>query len=132
MSLANLILQSDDLPRKPFPCPEWPEADKKLFVRGLTGDERLEWEQCFVDPSKRTIVIPSNDPQALVAGKALVDEWGGRVFSDEQIAMLGAKNTAVLNRAYDASLRLSSIRKSESEVAEDRKNSVATTGAGSC
>jgi len=128
MGLADLILQAEDLPRQSFPCPEWPVADGKLFVRGLTGLERVEWEQIFADPLKRTVVVVGNDPRALTAGKAIVDEFGGRVFADEQIELLSQKNAAVLERAYDAILRLSGIRASAKDVGDERKNSEKTPG----
>ena len=129
--LATVILETDDLPRVPFPCEEWPKANGKIFVRGLTGAERLEWEQCFADPLKRTVVLVCDDPRAVVAGRAIVCEFGGRVFTDEQIQALSGKNGAVLDRAYDAILRLSGIRATAKEIEAERKNSKETTGDGS-
>jgi hypothetical protein len=131
MSLAKIVLQTEDLPKVPFPCPEWPAADGKLFLRVLAGMERMEWEECFVAPEKRTLPLPTADPRALAVGRAMVDEHGGQVFNDEEIALLSRKNAAVLDRAYDAVLRLSGIRKSAKQAEDDRKNSAKTPGGGS-
>ena len=129
--LGQAILDEDDLTPESFDCPEWPKVNGNVFVRGLSGEERFEWEQCFVDPLKRTVALVCSDPRSLVVGKAMVDTFGGRAFSDEQIQSLGKKNGAVLDRAYDKILRLSGIRATAKEVEAERKNSVKTTGDGS-
>jgi hypothetical protein len=129
--LAEIILAADDLPREPFPCPEWPAADGKLFVRVLTGTERLVWERAVSDFVKGTVIVAGNNPRALLAGKALVDEFGARVFNDEQAVALSEKSSAVLERAYDACLRISGIRETAAEVEAARKNSAKTPGAAS-
>jgi len=126
MSLADLILKTDDLPREPAPTPEWPEADGKLFVRVLTGQERRDLE-LFFRPDENG--QPKNgDPRAFTVGKGVVDQYGSRVFTDEHIATLAQKNSIVLDRLYDAIARISGIRADAAAIEGERKNSATTPG----
>ena len=124
MSLAEMILKADDLPKVPVETPEWSEVDGKLHGRVLTGTERRQLEKLFTQSEEQ----PDQDPRAYVCGKAIVDEFGGRVFTDEQITALSGKSSVVLDRAYDAIMRISKIRESKEEVETARKNSSTTDG----
>jgi hypothetical protein len=123
MSLADLILKASDLPKEHIETPEWPEADGKLFGRVLTGMERRELEKLFTAAEDQ----PDRDPRAFVCGKAIVDEFGGRIFSDEQITALSGKSSVVLDRCYDVIMRISRIRETKEEAKLEKKDLPATT-----
>jgi len=134
MSLAELILSADDLPREPLPTPEWPAADGKLFIRALTGQERRDLELLFrqnADAEESPNNQEKLDPRAFVAAKAFCDENGQRVFQDNQIKALAGKNSIPLDRAYDKCVRLSGIRLTAEEAEQEKKTSEKTTSSGS-
>jgi len=128
LKLSDIILNTNDLPCFPFPTPEWPEADGKVFIRALNGEEQFAWEQTFVPSEKRILVPPCDNYLALVAGYAMVDGTGERIFSDEQIRLLKEKNSNLLARAYDAIMRLSKIRYTKEEFEDAKKNCEKTIG----
>jgi hypothetical protein len=97
MSLRSKILEVDDLKREPFPCPEWPEADGQLFVRGLTAEESVKLNE------------HTDDLMPWVASCVVLDEDGERVFEDGDVADLATKSPAVLNRITSATYRLSKL-----------------------
>ena len=131
MSLSDLILQSDDLPRVAIPTPEWPAADGKLFCRPLTGSERRYLERLFRRSEAEDMVQEPVDPRAYVCAKAICTGDGDRVFSDDQISAVAEKNSIVLDRAYDVIMRISGIRASTAEQEDARKNSEPTPGSDS-
>lgn len=115
MSLRDEILGANDLGRGPFPCPEWPGADGKLFAQEMTAADRvslfLEWTKCkqgeqYEDPLE----------QARVAVRTLVDADGNRVFSDADAVKVGAKSAAVVRRAYKIGCELSGLGKEAAEA----------------
>ncbi len=128
--LKALIQQQDDLPREPFPTPEWPELDGQLFVRGMTADEGDEHEIFMANHSDLDGKIQPGTPylSARIGVKGLVDVDGDRLFTDspEDIAILSGKANILLNRLYFKVRKLSGIGKAAAEALE--KNSERTPG----
>lgn len=112
-ALADKILAADDLPREEVETPEWASfGAPTLFVRGLTARERDEYERgLLVRLADGTRVLDPN-PKNIRAGfvaRVVVDADGERVFSDQQIAELGGKNAAVVDRLWLVGRRLSGM-----------------------
>ncbi len=97
------ILGADDLPTEEVPVPEWGGT---VLVRGLTGTERDRFEFSMAaskgDPLK-------SDVRGQIVGRCLVDEDGKRLFTDKELAKLGAKSGAALDRCLDVVRRLSGM-----------------------
>ena len=127
MNFAEQILSASDLIPEPVGAiPEWQIAEGVLFQRGMTGQERREWELLFVrdEAGER----PDGDPRAAAVAKTLCDASGRRVFSNEQIPALAAKSAAVLEQLYDNAARLSGISTPKGGEETARKNSGPTDG----
>lgn len=130
MGLAERILAAIDLPATDVGAiPEWGIKAGELFQRGMTGQERRDFERLFV--RDETGERPKDDPRAAAVGRTLVDAGGNRVFSDEQLAALAKKSAKILDRLYDQAMQLSGIRATAAEAEADRKNSETTRGSDS-
>lgn len=119
--LKELIQRQDDLPREPFPTPEWPELDGELYVRGMTGVEGDEHEIFMANHAVDGKIKPGTPHVSATLGvKGLVDQNGERVFtnSPEDIAILGGKAKSLLDRLFFKIQELSGIGKAAAEALE--------------
>ena len=66
--------------------------------------------------------------RAAYVGLALVDEHGQRLFTDEELPMLGTKFAGAVDRVFEVVSRINRI--SQADIEELEKNSVAVTGDG--
>ncbi len=114
------ILAAVDLKIEAVEVPEW---DSTVYVRNLTGRARDKFEASryrLKDKSKEVEVIHDNTRAQLLA-LTLCDEDGKLLFTDADVAALGEKNAAVLDRLFDVARRLSGMRPEDTE--DRRKNS---------
>lgn len=122
------ILAFKDQQFEEVECPEWGGV---VRLCSLTGAERDAFEDAILtqpDKSGQRRVITANIRARLVALTA-VDAQGQRLFTDADVAALGAKNAAALDRLFAASQRLSGL--SKGDVEELAKNSEAARSGGS-
>lgn len=116
----DAILNADDVTTELVPVPEW---GGDVLVKGLSGTERDEYEaSCTQIRGKSQVPVFTNIRAKLVA-RAIVDENGERVFTPQDVAALGKKNGAVLDRLFDVAAKLSGL--SDDDVEELAKNSEA-------
>lgn len=101
------ILQVVDITYTTVDVPEWGGV---VRVRGLTGRERDAYEASavMVRQDGTRIVNPKNLRAKMVV-MSVVDDAGKRLFSDEDIALLGAKSAAALERVFDTARHLSGM-----------------------
>ena len=114
MSLTrDQILAACDVPVEEVECPEWGGS---VFVKVMSGTARDHWE-----------MLQSGDkwgnPRARLCAMTVCDAEGQNLFTLADIAALGAKSSAVLDRLFDVALRLNRLRKQDIEELE--KNSEA-------
>lgn len=111
---AEAILAADDKLFEDVPCPEWKGV---VRIRGLTGRERDDYEISLasIGPGGTVKQRLSGAREKLVA-KTAIDAKGHRLFSDEQAALLGQKSGLVLDRLFDAALRMSGMRNADVEL----------------
>lgn len=111
-ALRDAILAADDLPRERIDTPEWePFGAPFVFVQGLSGEEREQWERSL------TIVIdgervPNRNVKhvrARFAVRVTVDENGERIFEDTDIEALDKKSAAALQRIFQEGRRISGM-----------------------
>ena len=114
--LRDLVLKSDDLPRRPVPTPEWPQADGRVFARALSGDERDKWEVFMANHSEpvedgdvRRLRPGTKHIRATLIVMGACDENGDAIFSENDVIAIGMKNAAPLDRLYDAIRELSGM-----------------------
>lgn len=87
------ILSANDMAREEVYVPEWGGS---VYVRRLTGDERDVFEFKMLGENKT-----GKGLRAAYVGLALVDETGKRLFSDEELPMLGTKFAGALDRVFE-------------------------------
>lgn len=124
------ILQADDLPRELVPVPEW---GGEVWVRTLTGTERDTFESETLLFRPRGESAPNLDAlhqtRARLCARAVCDERGRRLFSDDDVAALGQKSAAALDRVFEVAARLNRI--SARDLEELEKNSATARGGAS-
>ena len=107
------ILQANDLVTETVEVPEWGGS---VFVKSLTGVERDQFEAAIVELKGRDTKINMRNARARLVALSVVDEEGKKVFSPNDISLLGAKSAAALQRVFHVAMRLSGT--SEEDVRE--------------
>src|SRR5262245_59600915 len=112
----ELILQADDLPRERVDVEEW---GGHVFVRTLTGAERdaFENETVLFRPKGQSApnMDAMNRTRARLCARAMCDEEGRRIFTDQDVEALARKSAAALDRVYEVAARLSKIGQKDVE-----------------
>lgn len=120
-SLRDRILGSADLgERRAVRVPEW-DADGEpctVYVRMLTVRERDVWEARMTDSRA------AGDSEEMIRNYrtrlsmlCVVDESGDRIFLDDDLDALGAKNWRALERIAVVALELNALRGDAMETA---------------
>lgn len=101
------ILKATVTPRETVAVPE---LGGDVLVRGMTGVERdaFEWS-CFEGRGKKRDFNMKN-MRARLVGFCCIDEKGSRLFTDEDIAVLGDVRADVIDRLFGVAQRLSGMR----------------------
>lgn len=118
---AHDIEAVDDKVIEPVEVPEWGGA---VGIRGLTADERDEWEEsCHREVRdgkgqvKRREFIAKGVRAKLIA-RCAVDADGNQLFGRNDakaIKLLGRKSAAAVNRLWDVAARLSGVTEADVE-----------------
>ena len=113
MSLTReQILQADDIQTEKVNAPEW---GGEFWVRGLSGIEKDEFEESIIELKEGKKVVTMKLMRAKLAAKTICDENKKRLFSDDDIELLGKKSSAVLSLVFDIAQRLSGLVKGDVE-----------------
>lgn len=120
MNLRLQALQADDRPKFPVAIPEWGFS---AFVQTLTAADYDDYEAWAFKKDDGA------NYRAKLVCRALVDEQGQRVFTDEDATAVGHKSAYVVGRLFD--LVALHNRTSVADLEELRKNSKAGPSAGS-
>lgn len=114
----DAILAVEDVQFEDVEVPEW---GGKVRVKSLTGKERDALEASTIEGKGKNARINLNNLRAKLVARATVDEDGTPIFTDVDVAALGAKSAAALTRVYGVAQRLSGI--TQEDVDELTKNS---------
>lgn len=112
MLTAEQIKAVQDIKVEKVHVPEWapPDTDPKeafVFVRGLAGVERDEYEQSLMELKKKGAKLNMANMRAKLVAKACVHEDGvTRLFDDAAVVWLGKKSAAPLDRIYGVAQKL--------------------------
>ena len=120
MSLLSktAILAAQDLQTEDVEVPEWGGA---VRVRSFTGRERDAFEASMVRGEGRDRKVDLTNMRARLVGLTVIDETGQRLFTDEEVDLLGAKSGAALDRVFAVAQKLNGL--SGTDVEELAKNS---------
>ena len=111
------ILEAQDIQTEIVEAPEWGGSVK---VQGFTGTERDAFEDEVVETKGKKISVNMRNIRAKLVAKSLVNGNGQRIFNDADIAALGKKSAAPLDRIFAVAQRLSGI--SSKDIEELAKN----------
>lgn len=114
MLTRDEMLRAEDLQAELVKVPEW---GGEVKVRGLTATERDVFDQSIVSEDERDLT----NIRARLTILCVVDDDGGRVFTNEDAALLGEKSGAAVDRLFEAAQRLSGMR--NRDIEELAKNS---------
>ena len=118
MLTREQILQSDDLPRETVQVPEW---GGEVQVRTMTGTDRDAFEASMVRGEGKDRKVDLTNMRARLVGLTVIDEGGLRLFTDDEVDLLGAKSGAALDRVFAIAQKLNGL--SGADVEELTKNS---------
>lgn len=107
MLTKEQILNCDDLKLERVEVPEW---GGDVFVRTLSGKERDQIDS-FIVESKKDSSYPGF--RALLCAFSICDENGTSLFTRADLEALEQKNAVVLQRIFDAALRLNGMSAEE-------------------
>ena len=107
------ILAAKDRPTETVSVPEW---GGEVIVTGMTGSQRDSLEASVIDRNGRKVKIDLKDLRAKVVARTMVGEDGKPLFDESDIAELGKKSAAALQRVYEVGQRLSGM--SDTDVEE--------------
>jgi len=105
MLTRKAILEVSDLQIVSVDVPEWGGA---VYVRGLRGRERDQYEESLLD-ERRAKGVSYDNARAKLLVRCIVDEHGERLFRDDDADALGAKSAVVLDRLFAIASRLSGL-----------------------
>jgi hypothetical protein len=135
------ILNADDILLEKQIIPEWPKdgAPGELYLKGLSGLEREQWERETIGYQEYTArdgnirqktVVKRDLFRAKLLHLVIVDEEGTRMFESHQdLVGLSGKSARVLERLFDRAMEMNGLTRKEVEELE--KNSEETTGVNS-
>ena len=111
------ILKAQDLQTQTVEVPEWGGSVK---VQGMTGTDRDAFEADIVQKKGKDFSVNMRNIRAKLVAVSLVNGDGKRIFTDKDIAALGKKSAAALDRIFSIAQELSGI--STEDVEELAKN----------
>lgn len=119
-SVRERILALADRVREPVDVPEWAEAvgDAKLYIAAMSAADRDVWEAELVEKKMRGARALLHGFRAALVARCLVDENWQRIFTDDDVAALGAKSDKPLDRLFDVATRVNAIRPEDAEAVE--------------
>ena len=92
-----------------------------MRVRSFTGRERDAFEASMVRGDGRDRKVDLTNMRARLVGLTVIDETGQRLFTDDEVDLLGAKSGAALDRVFAVAQKLNGL--SGADVEELSKNS---------
>lgn len=122
------ILEAQDLQTEVVEVPEWGGSVK---VQGMTGRERDAFEAEILEQRGKKFSVNLLNVRAKLVAVSLVNGDGSRIFADRDIAALGKKSAAALDRVYSVAQELSGISDEDAEELAKNLESVPSDASGS-
>lgn len=108
MLTKDAILGAVDSAAEAVEVPEWKGT---VYIRVMSGTERDAFEGSVTKDGKVTV----ENIRAKLLVKTLSDETGKRLFTDADLAALGAKSGRVLDRLFAEAKRVNGMTKNDVE-----------------
>jgi len=104
-----------------------PELGGDVIVQGMSGAQRDAWEASLVEGRGKKRRMNTANIRAKLVAQCCVDQDGRRLFTDEDVEVLGTARVDVLNRLFGVAQKLSGV--SDEDVDELGSPSDSTTAA---
>jgi hypothetical protein len=114
----SAILAADDLKTEDVDVPEWGGT---VRVRAFSGRERDAFEASLVRGDGKDRKVDLTNMRARLVALTVVDDSGQKVFTQDDVDLLGAKSGAALDRVFSVAQELNGL--SGADVEELTKNS---------
>lgn len=115
MLTREQILSASDRNSESVDVPEWGGS---VLVSAMSGVARDAWEQSLVVRKAGKVEPNMANMRARLVAACLVDSTGARLFGDADIAALGEKSCAALERVCKVAQRLNGLTDQELETAK--------------
>ncbi len=112
------MLNQNDIKVQVVQVPEW---GGEVSVITLTGTERDAFEQSMLETRGEDKVVNLHNMRAKLCVETIVDTNGKRIFDQKDIAALGKKSSAALDRLFSVAQKLCGL--GPDDVKELAKNS---------
>ena len=108
--LRDKILNSQDLKREPIELAKWwPElGGVKLFVQSMSAADRSRYE-ASMDFDAAGNARDRHNIQAKLAVRVLIDEDGNRIFGDDDLDAISAKNSGAIQHIFNVGADLNGL-----------------------
>src|SRR3990167_4764050 len=106
------IFAVSDLDKQTVSVPEW---GGDVVIRTMTGSERDAFEQSLFDQKGKSAKANMQNLRAKLLAFCLVDDEGGRMFTEHDVGKLGAKSAKVLYRLYTLARDMNGIGAEDEE-----------------
>ncbi len=100
------ILAADDIQIELVKVPEW---GGDVYVKGITGKERGQFEASVILYSGNKQKIDMVDMRATLGSLTMVDVDGKKLFTPADVRALNKKSAAPLDRVFEVAQRLSGL-----------------------
>ena len=115
------VLKADDLVKELVEVPEWGGS---VYVKGMSGTERDAYESSIMEQRGNKREVNLSNFRAKLVAFSVCDEDGKLLFSQKDVAEIGKKSAAALQRVYDVATKMSAISKEDvEELTEELENS---------
>ena len=102
----SAILSVNDLQTEDVDVPEWGGA---MRVRSFNGRERGAFEASMVRDEGKDRKVDLTHMRARLVGLTVIDVGGLRLFTDDEVDLLGAKSGAALDRVFVIAQKLNGL-----------------------
>jgi len=113
----DAILEVDDINIELLDIPEW---GGEVYVRGLTGIERDNYEAGLIISRGKQQVVNLQNARAKLCALSLCDADGKPLFTPADVIRLGEKSASALSKVFETAQRLSGL--SDEDVADLTEN----------
>ena len=115
------ILGADDIVTELVSVPEW---GGDVYVKGMTGKERGDWEAGIVKTTDKGTIVNMQNVRAKLCAKSIVGEDGKKLFTPADIKALGEKSASALQKVFVVAQKLSGLTDDDvEELAEGLQDS---------
>ena len=113
----DTVLTAQDVAYVDVECPEWGGT---VRLRSITGTQRDAFEASLVQQRGNQQRPNMRNVRAKLVVLCAVDETGGRLFGDEDLAALGRKNSKPIDRLFTEAQKLCGLSEGDlEELTED-------------